>query len=154
MAELCDKFRIKKAKGVRKMLGVDEFRSSTQATECQKKVERRLNKIKQCFVPAIILTVLSVLLMKFSTADNKLLETLSMVVVVVNMILLTYAEAWFYVGKLLVLPFRKLGTIIGFLVFIFYFAPCFMAVICAPIVPLLYEKYLCGITMECCKDII
>ena len=111
------------------MLGVDEFRSSTQATECQKKVERRLNKIKQCFVPAIILTVLSVLLMK-------------------------YAEAWFYVGKLLVLPFRKLGTIIGFLVFIFYFAPCVMAVICAPIVPLLYEKYLCGITMECCKDII
>lgn len=100
------------------MLGVDEFRSSTQATECQKKVERRLNKIKQCFVPAIILTVLSVLLMKFSTADNKLLETLSMVVVVVNIILLTYAEAWFYVGKLLVLPFRKLGTIIGFLVFI------------------------------------
>ena len=136
------------------MLGVDELRSSTQATECQKKVERRLNKIKQCFVPAIILTVLSVLLMKFSTADNKLLETLSMVVVVVNIILLTYAEAWFYVGKLLVLPFRKLGTIIGFLVFIFYFAPCVMAVICAPIVPLLYEKYLCGITMECCKDII
>lgn len=71
------------------------------------------------FFPAIILTVLSVLLMKFSTADNKLLETLSMVVVVVNIILLTYAEAWFYVGKLLVLPFRKLGTIIGFLVFIF-----------------------------------
>lgn len=29
------------------MLGVDEFRSSTQAAECQKKSERRLNKIKQ-----------------------------------------------------------------------------------------------------------
>lgn len=129
MAELCDKFRIKKLKECENVRSrrVPKFNTSNRMSE---KVERRLNKIKQCFFPAIILTVLSVLLMKFSTADNKLLETLSMVVVVVNIILLTYAEAWFYVGKLLVLPFRKLGTIIGFLVFIFYFAPCVMAVIC------------------------
>lgn len=151
--ELCDKFHTKKSKEYENVRSrrVSKFNTSNRMSE---KSERRLNKIKQCFVPAIILTVLSVLLMKFSTADNKLLETLSMVVVVVNIILLIYVEAWFYVGKLLVLPFRKLGIIIGFLVFIFYFSPCVMAVILAPIVPLLYEKYLCGITMECCKDII
>lgn len=134
------------------MIGVDEFRSMTQARSSQEKATRRLVKATQGIIPAIILSVLTLLLYKFSSANNRPLEILSVITLLGTLILLTYAEAWFYIGQLTILPFRKFGIFFGLIAFLFYFAPCIIATTFTPICPLLYEMYLCKITLECTKD--
>ncbi|WP_270269290.1 hypothetical protein [Enterocloster clostridioformis] len=129
----------------------NEYGSVTQGTQGKTKTERRLAKIKLVIIPAVALTVITLLLMKFSTADNKLLESLSMIAAVVNIALAIFSESLFCIVKMIFLPFRILkqagtiGFIIAFVIFLFYFPLCLMAYVCTPIVPLLFEKYLCKV---------
>lgn len=140
------------------MTGVDHFRSVTQAEESQKKAGQRVAKINQCFIPAIVLTVILLILVKFGNPERKVLEALSVLASIANLGLLLYSEALFVIFKMIFLPFRALkdygtiGLIIAFFIWLIYLPICLYSYIMAPIVPLLYEKYLCGIALECAKD--
>lgn len=136
------------------MVGVDEFRSETQALASMKKAERRLHKIKMCIPPVIILTLAWIIFFKFfgNMKENLALDILLIALFVVNLGVYIYLENWFYMWKLFILPFRKLNVLLGFIIWLFYGEVIILCILFAPIVLLLYEMYLCKITAECAKD--
>lgn len=135
------------------MLGVDEFRSTEQARVCQEKATRRLERVQKLFLPTAILSVVSFFLLEFG-GKGFIWDALAVIVLAGVAAVYFFSEAWYYIGKLLLLPFRKLGKILGLIVFLFYFAPCALVITFLPVVVLVYERYLCNITLECAKDIV
>lgn len=147
------------------MEGVTTFRSTEYAQECMKKAEARLIKIQKFLVPSIVASVLFLVtgLLADKMEEGLFQNLLGLIclasIFIAPLVIFSCTGAWFYWGKFISLPFRKLkgagfiGIIIALLIFVF----CWYMISIAggmgfSIIILLYEKYLCNITIECAKD--
>lgn len=106
--------------------------------------ERRFSKLKLCLIPGIVLTVMTYLLGEFQNPNNALLETLSLVVIIANIVLIIFSGTIFYLKDLVLAPFRifnGFGTL-GFLIAIFiFFALLALALLISVFVPILSLLY-------------
>lgn len=145
------------------MFGVDEFRNTKQAMESREKALRRNRKTD--IVP--LLTAIAVSLVWYFIYGYVIKwdipDAIQLIIVCIifagEIALYFYTEAWFYLLKLATLPIRKVGTLgLMFLLaaifaYLAYIAIYLVCVFYVPVVPLLYEKYLCKVTLDCTEDI-
>ncbi len=127
----------------------------TVTNEAATKEEGRLKRLKQCLVPAAVLSVLMFLAFKHMLPFLEILPDIIMPIwIVVHIAIAFYSGSIFYLFKVVLLPFRIMrgfGTL-GFLIALFILGFWFPAVawgyVFYPVIPLLVEWFILQKTMN------
>lgn len=140
------------------MLKVNEFRSTAEAMREHSKSKQRLERLKICWIPALIWSIYWCVLVPSTLLDNfpEFIILGSCFLMFIGMFVLScYVGLWSYLIKLYFVPVRHMGfslfsLTIQFLYLTFMFPFLFMA----PMITMLYEKYICNLTLEASNDYI
>lgn len=119
----------------------------TVTNEAVTKEERQIMRLKQCLIPAAVISLIIVLYFADFPVISKMPDMFQILMVIANIAIAFYGGSIFCFLKIIFLPFSlmkgfgSIGFLIAFLVWAFYFPFAAFAYIFFSVIPLLIEWF-------------